>query len=249
MSIPVSTEFVVYGAFTASKQGKTGLTVTADIIKVTPVAVTVLHTAIALGVGTWTAHVGGEVGDGLYGVVISTTDDAAAEDTFAILKTTDGTVDAQWVYAFQRVGQENVNLIDAAVSTRAQPSDLTALATGAALTTAITTINAHTDASVAAATGGSGSLTLTPTAFAALAYTDVVSGATGTIGAIEANGVTAHGIAVTFYTDQGMTNPEAEGTTLSNGMLANSVKIDPGIWFVGFVLPGYGQQLVKVTIA
>lgn len=222
MSIQTGIAFNLFGVFTKTKLGVAGLTVTVDAWKIVGTTVTEIDTAES----------DFEVGDGAYGVQIRTAEDGVAMDVIAAFKCADSTLDAQVVYAFQRVGQEGVQNLDAPISGRPILSAITAAFTSSA----------------SALAGGSGSKTLTPTDFAALAYTDVVTGDTGTIGPIQANGVNQGNVVVTVSTDLANTDPAGHSVTNAAGMLTNNLNLDPGTYFVTFTLDGIQFPQVRIAI-
>ena len=100
----VSTSVKFLAFFTASKTGKTGLTVTVDIYDPS-------GSQIVTG-GSATA-----IGGGLYSYVLSTNNSAEGEYA-AIFKTTDSTVDSQHIPSLWVLGRAGVENLDAAVSSR-----------------------------------------------------------------------------------------------------------------------------------
>jgi len=108
----VSTSVKFLAFFTASKQGKTGLTVTVDIYNPS-------GTQIVTG-GSATA-----IGGGLYSYVLSTNNSAEGEYA-AIFKTSDTTVDSQHIPSLWVLGRAGVENLDAATSTRLPSSSYTA---------------------------------------------------------------------------------------------------------------------------
>ena len=123
----VSTSVKFLAFFTASKQGKTGLTVTIDIYD--PAG-----TQIVSG-GSATA-----IGGGLYAYTLST-DNSAEGEYAAIFKTSDSTVDAQHIPSLWVLGRAGVENLDAAVSTR---STLTAAQVNAEADTALADVGLTT---------------------------------------------------------------------------------------------------------
>lgn len=85
-----SLAFVAF--FTSLRQGKTGLSVTVDVFD--PTGAKVVNGATAA-----------EIGDGGYTYSMSGTLNTVAGNYFAVFKTTDGTVDFQWVPALWTVGE------------------------------------------------------------------------------------------------------------------------------------------------
>lgn len=100
----VSTSVKFLAFFTASKTGKTGLTVTIDIFDPS-------GTQIVTG-GSATA-----IGGGLYSYVLSTNNSAEGEYA-AIFKTSDSTVDSQHIPSLWVLGRAGVENLDASVSSR-----------------------------------------------------------------------------------------------------------------------------------
>ena len=97
-----SVKFVAF--YTASKQGKTGLTVTVDLYDPS-------GTQIVTG-GSATA-----IGGGLYSYTLSTNNSAEGEYA-AIFKTTDSTVDSQHIPSLWVLGRAGVENLNATVSSR-----------------------------------------------------------------------------------------------------------------------------------
>ena len=133
--VSTSVKFVAF--YTASKQGKTGLTVTIDIYD--PAG-----TQIVTG-GSATA-----IGGGLYSYILASNNSTEGEYA-AIFKTTDSTVDAQHIPSLWVLGRAGVEKLDAAVSTR---STLTAAQVNSEADTALadvgltTTITGRIDQSI-----------------------------------------------------------------------------------------------------
>jgi len=133
--VSTSVKFVAF--YTASKTGKTGLTVTIDIYDPS-------GTQIVTG-GSATA-----IGGGLYSYVLSTNNSAEGEYA-AIFKTTDSTVDAQHIPSLWVLGRAGVENLDASVSSR---STLTAAQVNSEADTALsdvgltTTITGRIDQSI-----------------------------------------------------------------------------------------------------
>jgi len=123
----VSTSVKFLAFFTASKQGKTGLTVTVDIYAPDGTQIVTAGSATALG-------------GGLYSYTLSTNNSAEGEYA-AIFKTTDATVDAQHIPSLWVLGRAGVENLDAATSTRLPSSSYTAPANSD-----ISAIKAKTDA-------------------------------------------------------------------------------------------------------
>jgi len=116
--VSTSVKFVAF--YTASKTGKTGLTVTIDIYDPS-------GSQIVTG-GSATA-----IGGGLYAYTLSTNNSAEGEYA-AIFKTTDSTVDSQHIPSLWVLGRAGVENLDAAVSSR---STLTAAQVNAEADTAL----------------------------------------------------------------------------------------------------------------
>ena len=108
----VSTSVKFLAFYTASKQGKTGLTVTIDIYDPS-------GSQIVTG-GSATA-----IGGGLYSYTLSTNNSAEGEYA-AIFKTTDSTVDSQHIPSLWVLGRAGIENLDAATSTRLASSGYTA---------------------------------------------------------------------------------------------------------------------------
>ena len=123
----VSTSVKFLAFYTASKQGKTGLTVTIDIYDPS-------GSQIVTG-GSATA-----IGGGLYSYTLSSNNNAEGEYA-AIFKTTDSTVDSQHIPSLWVLGRAGVENLDAATSSRLPSSSYTAPANSD-----ISAIKAKTDA-------------------------------------------------------------------------------------------------------
>ena len=108
----VSTSVKFLAFFTASKTGKTGLTVTIDIYNPSGSQIVTAGSATALG-------------GGLYSYTLST-DNSSEGEYAAIFKTTDSTVDAQHIPSLWVLGRAGVENLDAATSTRLPSSSYTA---------------------------------------------------------------------------------------------------------------------------
>jgi len=108
----VSTSVKFLAFFTASKTGKTGLTVTIDIYNPSGSQIVTAGSATALG-------------GGLYSYTLSTNNSAEGEYA-AIFKTTDSTVDSQHIPSLWILGRAGVENLDAATSTRLASSGYTA---------------------------------------------------------------------------------------------------------------------------
>jgi hypothetical protein len=100
----VSTSVKFLAFYTASKQGKTGLTVTVDIYNPSGTQIVTAGSATALG-------------GGLYAYTLST-DNSSEGEYAAIFKTTDSTVDSQHIPSLWVLGRAGVENLDAATSTR-----------------------------------------------------------------------------------------------------------------------------------
>jgi hypothetical protein len=108
----VSTSVKFLAFFTASKQGKTGLTVTIDIYNPSGTQIVTAGSAAALG-------------GGLYSYTLST-DNSSEGEYAAIFKTTDSTVDAQHIPSLWVLGRAGVENLDATTSSRLASSGYTA---------------------------------------------------------------------------------------------------------------------------
>jgi hypothetical protein len=98
--------------FTASKTGKTGLTVTVDIYNPSGTQIVTAGSATALG-------------GGLYAYTLST-DNSTEGEYAAIFKTDDSTVDAQHIPSLWILGRAGVENLDATTSSRLASSGYTA---------------------------------------------------------------------------------------------------------------------------
>jgi hypothetical protein len=148
-----SVKFLAF--FTASKQGKTGLTVTIDIYDPSGSQIVTGGSASALG-------------GGLYAYTLSTNNSAEGEYA-AIFKTTDSTVDSQHIPSLWVLGRAGVENLDAATSSRLASSAYTA-PTAAPTVTAIrqemdsnSTKLANLDAAVSSRLAPSGTLAVVTT--------------------------------------------------------------------------------------
>ena len=111
--VSTSVKFVAF--YTASKTGKTGLTVTVDLYDPS-------GTQIVTG-GSATA-----IGGGLYAYTLSTHNSAEGEYA-AIFKTSDTTVDSQHIPSLWVLGRAGVENLDATVSSRLAPNGTLATVT------------------------------------------------------------------------------------------------------------------------
>lgn len=111
-------DYLLLGFFTASKTGKTGLTVTVDVRKVSDNTLVVNNASAA------------EHGGGLYKYTYT----GAEDDYTAVFKTTDITVDAQHVAALASVVLPR---IDAAITTRLAAGDYAAAPSAANVADAV----------------------------------------------------------------------------------------------------------------
>ena len=120
-----SVKFLAF--YTASKTGKTGLTVTVDLYDPS-------GTQIVTG-GSATA-----IGGGLYSYTLSTNNSAEGEYA-AVFKTTDSTVDSQHIPSLWVLGRAGVENLDASVSSR---STLTAAQVNSEADTALADVGLTT---------------------------------------------------------------------------------------------------------
>jgi hypothetical protein len=116
----VSTSVKFLAFFTASKTGKTGLTVTIDIYNPSGTQIVTGGSATALG-------------GGLYSYTLST-DNSAEGEYAAIFKTSDSTVDSQHIPSLWVLGRAGVENLDVATSTRLATSGYTAPSTAPTVT-------------------------------------------------------------------------------------------------------------------
>lgn len=92
--------------FTATKQGKTGLSVSVDVFAPN-------------GSALVTAQAAAEIGDGFYSYTLSGASVTTKGNYRAVAKTADGTVDFQWVPSLWTVGEawvQNLRYIEAAAA-------------------------------------------------------------------------------------------------------------------------------------
>jgi hypothetical protein len=108
----VSTSVKFLAFFTASKQGKTGLTVTVDIYNPSGTQIVTAGSATA-------------VGGGLYAYTLTSNNSSEGEYA-AIFKTSDSTVDSQHIPSLWVLGRAGVENLDAATSSRLPSSSYTA---------------------------------------------------------------------------------------------------------------------------
>jgi hypothetical protein len=108
----VSTSVKFLAFYTASKQGKTGLTVAVDIYNPSGTQIVTAGSATALG-------------GGLYAYTLST-DNSSEGEYAAIFKTSDSTVDAQHIPSLWVLGRAGVENLDATTSSRLASSGYTA---------------------------------------------------------------------------------------------------------------------------
>jgi len=130
-----SVKFLAF--YTASKQGKTGLTVTIDIYDPSGTQIVTGASATALG-------------GGLYSYTLSSNNSSEGEYA-AIFKTTDSTVDSQHIPSLWVLGRAGVENLDATTSSRLPSSSYTAAPTVSAIRTELDTNStklANLDASV-----------------------------------------------------------------------------------------------------
>jgi hypothetical protein len=138
----VSTSVKFLAFFTASKQGKTGLTVTIDIYNPSGTQIVTAASATAIG-------------GGLYSYVLSTNNSAEGEYA-AIFKTSDTTVDSQHIPSLWVLGRAGVENLDASVSSRATPSQVSVEAAGALVDVGLnTTVTNRIDANISSRLAGS----------------------------------------------------------------------------------------------
>lgn len=98
-----------YAFFVASKTGKTGLSVTVDVWRITEAGVA---TEVVTG-GSAT-----EIGDGLYRYGLTAVSVTDAGEYVAVFKTADSSVDSQHIPAIWTVGHANIEYLDTAISSR-----------------------------------------------------------------------------------------------------------------------------------
>jgi hypothetical protein len=108
----VSTSVKFLAFYTASKQGKTGLTVTVDIYNPSGTQIVTAGSATALG-------------GGLYSYTLSS-DNSTEGEYAAIFKTTDATVDSQHIPSLWVLGRAGVENLDATTSSRLPSSSYAA---------------------------------------------------------------------------------------------------------------------------
>lgn len=161
-----------YAHFVASKVGKTGLTVTVDVWRITEAGVAT--EVVSGGAAT-------EIGDGLYRYGLSAVSVSDAGEYVAVFKTSDSTVDAQHIPAIWAVGRAGVENLDATVSTRLPTASYTAAPTASSVADAVwdEALSGH-------ATAGSAGAALSAAGGAADPLTNTVPGtyAQGTAGYI-----------------------------------------------------------------
>ncbi|MFB3816139.1 MAG: hypothetical protein ACE147_00630 [Candidatus Methylomirabilales bacterium] len=124
----VSQDVTFYAFFTASKQGKTGLSPTVDVYN--PAGTKIVSDGVVT-----------ELGGGLYSYVLASGSTATEGEYTAVFKTADSTVDQQHVPSLWVIGRAGIEDLDALVSSRLAAASYTAPdnATIAAIAAAITT--------------------------------------------------------------------------------------------------------------
>jgi hypothetical protein len=123
----VSTSVKFLAFFTASKTGKTGLTVTVDIYNPSGTQIVTAGSATA-------------VGGGLYSYTLSSNNSSEGEYA-AIFKTTDSTVDSQHIPSLWVLGRAGVENLDATISNRSTltTGDLPSVPSAASVASAVRT--------------------------------------------------------------------------------------------------------------
>ena len=121
-------DITFYAFYVASKQGKTGITVTVDVWE---------HTRTGTATEIVTGGSATEIGDGLYKYVLSSASVDAIGEYIAVFKTADASVDAQHIPAIWVVGRSGVENLDAAVSTRLAASAYSAAPSAASVADAV----------------------------------------------------------------------------------------------------------------
>lgn len=130
----VSTSVKFLAFYTASKQGKTGLTVTVDIYDPSGTQIVTAGSATALGGGLYTYTL--------------TSNNSSEGEYAAIFKTTDSTVDAQHIPSLWVLGRAGVENLDAATSTRLPSSSYAAAPSVSDIRTELSVELGRIDASV-----------------------------------------------------------------------------------------------------
>ena len=115
-----SVKFMAF--FTASKIGKTGITVTIDVFNPS-------GTKIVTD-GSCT-----ELGDGIYTYVLASTNTSSEGEYIAVFKTADTTVDMQNIPSLWVIGRAGVEHLDGNVSDKATQTSVNAIPTGTLLST------------------------------------------------------------------------------------------------------------------
>lgn len=108
--------------FTASKQGKTGITVTIDVFN--PGGTKIVDGGSAT-----------ELGDGVYTYTLANTNTTTEGEYIAVFKTTDSTVDMQNIPSLWVVGRAGVEHLDSNISDKATQTSVSAIPTGTLLST------------------------------------------------------------------------------------------------------------------
>mgnify|MGYP001022552409 CR=1 FL=1 len=115
-----SVKFMAF--FTASKVGKTGITVTIDVFN--PSGTKIITD------GSCT-----ELGDGIYTYTLASTNTTTEGEYIAVFKTTDSTVDMQNIPSLWVIGRAGVEHLDSNISDKATQTSVNAIPTGALLST------------------------------------------------------------------------------------------------------------------
>ena len=129
----VSNAVVFYAHYVASKTGKTGLTPTVDVYR--------------NGSSIVTAANATEVGGGLYSYSLASGSVNAEGEYVAIFKTSDSSVDQQWLPALWIVGRAGVEDLDATISSRSTYA-------GGAVASVTGNVGGNVTGSVASVTSG-----------------------------------------------------------------------------------------------
>lgn len=115
-----SVKFMAF--FTASKVGKTGITVTIDVFNPS-------GTKIVTD-GSCT-----EMGDGIYTYVLASTNTSSEGEYIAVFKTADTTVDMQQIPSLWVIGRAGLEHLDSNISDKATQTSVNAIPTGTLLST------------------------------------------------------------------------------------------------------------------
>lgn len=190
----ISNNLIYHAFFTASKTGKTGLTVTVDVYRVK-------------GDGTFstllTNQSAVETGGGHYHYILPAASNTVEGDYKVTFKTSDGTVDVQHLPALITVGHAGIEDLDAAISSRNAITPPTVAAIRTEIDANSTKLDAAvssraTPGDVLAAVGGGGTSQYTHTVLNGITPLDGVAVWVTTASTSSTTGIVASGVTNTF---------------------------------------------------